>query len=367
MSPRLTDLMHDRADRLSAPVVDLDAVVTAGERRVRRRRALAGAGVAAATAAVLVGALALPQLGPASNPGRTSGSQFSFAGAFSDGSPAYANGTSVHVAGREFTVPTDVHAFVQTTRGIVYADRGGDVWSATGDEATTKVGTIDRDEPRLDSDGSLAAWAQPREEGNELALLDQADGSVVSVPVTGRASEVRVVALDGADVYARDRDRVVRWDSTGDRTTPVMPWSGDVEVADVEDGFIAYRAQEAGQDVSRVTRTAGEGTTLDAWMMLDLSDDGSHVLGEIEPDVFAVFDVAAGTHQPVTVPGYEFVIGYIWADADTYLMLGLNKPWDTTPADLLSCELGGGCTVVAEAVGRAGNDLVLGFGEPMDG
>ncbi|QCX27277.1 hypothetical protein [Nocardioides jishulii] len=370
MAPRLSDLMHDRADRLSPPVVDLDAVVSTGERLVRRRRALAGAGMATATAAVLLGAVALPQLGPGNGPGRTPGSQFSFAGAFADRSPAYAVGTSFHVAGRDFTVPTEVHAFVQTTEGVVYADRKGDVWSATGDERPFKVGSIDPEEPRLTADGPRAAWAQPTDNGAELALLDQTEGSVVALPASAGPDAVDVYALDDEVVYARDGRDVVQWDTTEQESTVLMPWTGDLELADVEQGLVAYRAQpspESGDVVSRVTRTVGEGGEIAAWNMLDLSDDGTRLLGETDPDVFALFDVATGSHENVTVPGYEFVVGYRWLDADTYLMIGMNPPYANASVDILECEVGGDCTVAAPQIGSFDDGLVLSFGEPMDG
>lgn len=368
MAPRLTDLMHERADRLSPPLVDLDAVVATGERRVRRRRTLTGAGVATGTAAVLVGAFTLSGLG--TQPATTQVTEQSFAAAFAERSPAYAVRKDVHIDGRHFTVPTEVHAFVQTTQGIVYADRKGDVWSATGDEWPLKVGTVDAQEPRLVADGATAAWAQPTDSGAELTLLDQSTDSAVALPASAASDAVEVYALDGEVVYARDGRDVVRWDIGEQASTVLMPWNGDLELADVEQGLVAYRAAsspEAGDVVSRVTRTIGEGRELAAWNMLDLSDDGSRLLGETEPDVFALFDVATGTHENITVPGYDFVIGYRWLDADTYLMIGMKAPYENTSVDILECEVGAGCDVVAPTLGSFEDGLVLSFGESMDG
>lgn len=102
-------------------------------------------------------------------------------------------------------------------------------------------------------------------------------------------------------------------------------------------------------------------------MMLDLSDDGAYLLGETEPDAFAVFDVAAGTHELIGSPDHDFLVGYRWLDRDTYLALGMSKPWDSTPVDLLRCDVVGGCTVAAPAIGSVGDGMVLPFGQSMDG
>ncbi len=40
MTGLLSDVMHDRADTAAHPVVDLDAIVRAGDRRLRRNRAV---------------------------------------------------------------------------------------------------------------------------------------------------------------------------------------------------------------------------------------------------------------------------------------------------------------------------------------
>lgn len=367
MTPRLTDVMHDRADQLGAPLVDLDAVVAAGKGRVRRRRAVTGAAVATGTAAVLVGAFALSGLGPGT-PSPTI--QQPFAAAFAESTPAYALGKDVHIDGRQFSVPTEVHAFVQTTHGVVYSDRAGAVWSADGDTDARKIGTTDPDEPRLAADASSAAWAQGGEEGSAFVVVDQSDGEVAAVPATGNLQRVGVYALDGTTVYGRDTRGVVKADLATGTTTVLMPWSGDVELVDVEDGLIAYRAPttpESRDMVSRVTRTVGEGGEIEAWNMLDLSDDGARILGETDPDEFAVFDVASGTHETIRVPGYEFIVGYRWLDADTYLMIGMNPPYENAKVDLLECEVGGACAVVLDQVGSFDDDLVLSFGEPMDG
>ncbi|WP_248581442.1 hypothetical protein [Nocardioides sp. InS609-2] len=56
MTGLLSDLMHDRADTLAAPELDLDALMRDGQRRVvRRRTAFVGGGAALAVVAVVAG------------------------------------------------------------------------------------------------------------------------------------------------------------------------------------------------------------------------------------------------------------------------------------------------------------------------
>ncbi len=154
----------------------------------------------------------------------------------------------------------------------------------------------------------------------------------------------------------------------------VSAWQEGLEVVDVEQGRIAHVVPQEVQDEEGVrsrggfvSSTVGAGTTVEAETMVDLSDDAAHLLGETEPDVFAVFDVAAATHQLISSPDHEFLIGYRWLDRDTYLALGMNQPYDTTPVDLLRCDLGGGCTVAASAIGSVDDGMTLPIGEPMDG
>lgn len=369
MNQPVRNLLHERADRLDAPLLDVSSIIDDGSRRRRRRRTRTAAGVGALAACAVLGAAALPGLLP---PTETIAREFSFASAFAHHDPAYAVGSTIHLAGEEFTVPTPVLAMVQTTGGIVYSDRQGQVWSAPGDDAAVRVGTTDPKRPRLVSEGSRAAWAEPAGAGVEFVVLDQESGSTSRPLATDSlASDPQVLALDGEDLYLRDARGLVRVGVFDTDAEVLSPWVGDLEVTDVENGLIAHQVPSGPRARSSdgfVGPTVGGGAQVDSvWTMLDLSDDGALLLGETEPDTFAVFDVTAGTVEQITSPEHEFLVGYRWLDSDTYLALGMNRPWNTTPADLLRCDVGGGCEVAAEAIGTIKSGLALPFGEPMDG
>lgn len=369
MNQPVRDLLHERADRLEAPLVDVSSIIDDGSRLRRRRRARTVGGVGVLAACAVLGAAALPGLLP---PTETAATEFSFASAFAQLDPAYAVGSTVHLAGEEFSVPTPVLAMVQTTEGIVYSDRQGQVWSAPGDEPAVQVGSTDRKHPRLVAEGSRAAWAEPAAGGVEFVVLDQQSGSTARPLTTdSRVDDPEVLALDGDDLYLRDDRGLVRVGLADDSAEVLSPWLGDLEVTDVEEGLIAHTVPpgpRAGSLNGFVGPSVGGGTRLDsAWTMLDLSDDGRFLLGETEPDTFAVFDVAAGTAEPITSPNHGFLVGYRWLDQDTYLALGMNRPWNTTPVDLLRCDIGTGCEITAEAIGTVKDGLTLPFGESMDG
>jgi hypothetical protein len=69
---------------------------------------------------------------------------------------------------------------------------------------------------------------------------------------------------------------------------------------------------------------------------------------------------------PLDRAGYGFFIGFGWVDNDTFVGIGLNEPWETSPADLLECEVHGACTVTGEAIGSIDGGLILPNGASMD-
>ena len=160
MTGLLKDVMHDRADSLDPPELDVAAMVRDGERRAARRRAALGglAGLAAAAAAVV--AVGAPSLWPSGTRTATTTSESPFAAAFDAHEPAYALGATVHVDGRTFDVGRDVVAMVQSDAGVVFTDREGAVWAADGDGAPLEVGRTHARHPSLETDGSLVAWTE---------------------------------------------------------------------------------------------------------------------------------------------------------------------------------------------------------------
>jgi hypothetical protein len=377
MTGLLKDVMHDRADSLDPPQLDVAAMVRDGEQRVARRRtrSIGLAGLAAAAAAVV--AVGAPSLWPSgTTTATTTTSESPFAAAFDAHEPAYALGATVHVDGRTFDVGRDVVAMVQSDAGVVFTDREGAVWAADGDGAPLEVGRTHARHPSLETDGSLVAWTERDGEMPVYAVLDQSTGSGVvrsslqAEPGMGRLRDERdpalVYAVDGGEVYVRDSRGLVAWDPATDRQR-VVGAAGGFTVDDVKAGLIAHSVDAAdGESTYRVGEGLGEGTVVPAWNGFSLSPDGRWLLGETDPDEAALFDTATGAPTDARVDGYSFFVGYGWADTDTYVGLGLNKPYDAASVDLLTCEVGGGCTVTASGIGAVDEGVVVPIGTSMD-
>lgn len=368
MTELLKDLMHDRADSLGAPDLDVPGMVREGNRQVHRRRtAVLGAGVAA----VAVAAIAVPTLLPETS--RRGSEEPSVAAAFTAHEPSYAIGSEVHIDGLTFDVGHPINAFVQTTAGVVFSDKAGTVWASDGSQ-TVEVGTTDAEQPHLEADGSRVAWTEyPLGAAPEYTLFDQTSGATMSTPFdTGNDGPTEyddaLFAVDGVDVYFRDSRGVVRWNVE----TGVQALLGRVKGATIDDvhaGVIAHRLPNAGADLGGTSVYFGRhfgDTPSTLYHTLALSPNGAIALGESDPDRPALADTATGEVTPLDVPGYGFFAGYGWVDDDTFVAVGVNEPFDSTPVDLLECEVGGKCTVTGSAVGSLEGGLIIPIGQSMD-
>lgn len=365
MTGLLKDLMHEHADALAAPDLDVDAMVREGGRRVGRRRTTLVGGCAAVAVAA---AVALPSVLSSAPEGTTD----PLTGTFGAQDPVYAVGATLHVGGREVVLPTAVRSLVQTDHGVVHADRTGAVWSTTAD-GSQQVGTADRRFPQLVADGSLAAWVDTAADVPAFSVLDQTTGEVVSSAlgntssmgtVRDEAEPAVVYALDGDVLYLRDPRGAVAWNHRTDDQR-VLGDADGFTIDDVQGGQIAYQpaVQDSATPDYRVGPDLTSGRRLAAWSAFALSPGATYLLGEDEPDRATLFVVATGEAIDALPDGYAFFAGYGWVDDDTYVGIGLNKPWERTPVDLLTCDVAGACTVTAEAVGTLEDGLVLPFGE----
>ncbi len=372
MTDLLKKAMHDRADSLAPPVLDVAAIVSTVERRVRRRRtAAAGCVAALAVAAAVAGPSLL------TSPDRAVESP-SFASTPAALDPVWASGSTIHVADRTLEVDDPVLAMATSTAGVVWSDASGAVWSAVGDTAPTRMGTTVRPQtPRLASDESLVAWLERDEaELPVYAVLDQTTGRVTRSNLSARAGmnlnpddvdPAVVYAVDGQEVYLRDQRGLVAWNPTTDAQR-VLGDPVALALYDVEDRYLAHGLPQAdgGERSIQVGRTLGDGETLDVRDAVDLSPDGAHLLAENRDGVVVVADTVTGELVTPTAPGYAHVAGYHWVDDDTFLALGLVAgDWASGPADVLSCEVDGGCSVVVEAAGSIADGLVVAIGTPM--
>lgn len=360
MTGLLKDLMNDRADHVATPHVDIDAIVADGDKRVRRRRVVAGAGVAVAAAAVALAAVTVPDLTdrgadpvqPAPTP-QTS--------AFAEPRPTYAEGSTIHYGEEQVsTAPHDVVAYVQTDAGFVFSTSDYDVYLADGD-GTEQIGTTDRaDEQILTADGPYAAWIDWSGDTPALVVYDTVNDAE-ALRTTDGTEDTRnwlrqpaVEVIDGGLVYWHNSDGVVVSDVSSD-SPPITLLAGASSewLNDAVDGWLSYDTFDGLATI--VSREVDEDLDFVAGVKGRLSADASYVATDLVDQV-AVYD--ARTREDVTPSrsGYPQTGFSVWLDDDRYSAWGYGRP-DYGTADLLTCSISeGACTVVARDVTAHGPD-----------
>jgi|tagenome__1003787_1003787.scaffolds.fasta_scaffold20977661_3 hypothetical protein len=369
MTGQLTELMRDRADALDAPAFDFYGLVREGDRRVRRRRAaLAGGLGALAVAAGLVAPLVVD-----GTDGRGALDP-DLATAFGAPSPAYAVGSLVTVDGHRFDVGRPVHAFVQTSAGVVFSDAAGNVWAAAGPDPVV-VGRVNPDGPRLVADGPRAAWVEPGDTP-VFAVLNQDTGQVVRDPLgnvpsmatTGGGPDPAVVyAIDGTAVYVRDHAGAQVWDVATGKSRPLSANADSGTIVDVQAGQIVYVTRRDGSPpVQRLGTTLDNGVDLGVWKAEDLSPSGHYLMAEPRADVFRVLDTQTTHWMPTPEVDYDFFLGYAWLDRDHYAAVGASRPYASRPVDILTCTAStGACAVTAEGVGTLADGFTIPIGRDI--
>lgn len=389
MTGLLKDVMHERADSLEPPDLDVAAMVHDAERRLgSRRRGVVGGLVAASVAVAAV--VAVPLLRPADDVDRD------VAGAVHSYDVAYAVGSTIHDGRRTVETGVRISALVQGINGYVVADRQARVYTVVDGESTQVGRLADTDQGRLVSDDDVVAWVDAADEGT-LSVLDLATGERADVPVTELPGEpvsrdpsrvggggADVAAVDGRTVYVTDARGVMAWNVLDDEEPVLLPApdGAEVEVLDVRDGQILHVARSfepqetdgattmvqvaelrTGPDLQDTRSLPGSSGTL--------SPDGRRAVvvdresprrGSPSYYTTAVGEVSGDTWTPVAPRGYDSVIAYQWLDADTFLADGLRLTAGFAREDLLSCEATTGeCTVVV-ADGPDGRVAATGAG-----
>ena len=197
--------MHDRADRLEAPDVDLAAIARDGERAVRRRRAAVVGGVAAA-AVVAVQASGAALLGTrGGDDGQVAGSPPAGAQPLT-----WTTGRTLHTAGGESVdLAAEVRAWVWVGDDVVYTDPGHRVhlWQDGRDQVVGETMSPDTDLAELVSNGTFVAWVGA---DRRVERYDVTDGATARGPALP-GERPRVTAIDGAEVYLADSAGVYAW------------------------------------------------------------------------------------------------------------------------------------------------------------
>lgn len=376
MNDLLNDVMHERADVLGPPSLDVAGIVAAGDRQVRRRRAaMFGGGLAAVVA---LGAVTPSLLRLAEGPVATVETN-SFAAAFAASSPTYAVGRTVHIAGQEFTVSKPIRAFVQTDLGIVYADADGVVRSHDGISESDPLGTavFTADRIALVADGTSAAWI---EEGPapRVAVFDQLGQGVARVDLEPASDNehlnLEVLAADGATVYVRDGRGVVEIADGVASALPTHVGGDRVEVGDVQAGMFAYATVTDGVEAAllvgpslteRSFRVPGYPNT----SLSSFSPDGTWLSVEVEDGVPALYSTATGEERALPVNDYPFQVNFGWVDDDTYAAVALEEVDETGAEpeggwtfDLLTCSVSASECEVSETEMKVDDGFTLPIG-----
>lgn len=227
MTERLTQLLHDEADRLDVPPVAVEPAMTRG-RSLHRRRTVAMAGAAVAVVAV-IGGVALVATG--GDDGRAADPAGGSA-ATTANVPAFGTGSTVYLGDRTATVPDTVHSLHYTSAGVLVRSNPNDGASdgsgpealtlATYDGSTVDLGTIPEGVgPATDPDEAIYVLAEARGDGFVAVVRDATTGETVkevSLPdMPPSYWPVPPLALDGNDLYVGYRSQTAVVDlTTGD-------------------------------------------------------------------------------------------------------------------------------------------------------
>ncbi|GAA3812093.1 hypothetical protein [Nocardioides panacisoli] len=355
MTEKLKTLMDESAD-LQFAVPDLDAIVKAGDRSVRRRRLVAGAGGLAA-AAVVAGVVIGVSAGGSD--------RVTDPAAGSDGAVAeWASGAVLHTQAGTIDVGHPVRAYVRTSVGYLVADDDGTVWSVVAGDVR-KVGTTSAEHAHLvgDDDAPMGAWVDTTADPVGYVAYDQAHRQNIYL---GPDHDGKLVALDAGQLYVQEgrETKVYAVDGPDARLDPPAP--GD-RLLTWEDGVAVWEDPGGGDEESKylVGRTEMEPVEIPQVQgeLAMLSPDARWLT--LDADEPRVYDVQTGAEVTMDVGDRDFATGYGWLDDDTLMMIA-GKGGDGA-VELLVCQVPSGtCTPDPESAGKLGTFAdAVGFALPV--
>lgn len=361
MTDLLRDMLAERAD-VEPPALDLDGIVAAGDRRLRRRRVASVAGAALITLAVVAGGITGVRM--------VSGMDDPPVATFAERRATYAVGSEIHYGADVISVaPHKVSAFVQVDSGFVFTTEEGGVFVVNKDG-------VDRIEPdnttnRLTADhrGNLVGWVETHNDDADSVVYDVAAGREVVRTATGNdfppgasiAVTPRVVAIDGNTAYFGTLHGLYRWNvktNKGELVAEVPPNA----VRAVVDGQMVYQ-QPLTQPGTGIGLTIG--TTLEdsgglrfSGQQAFLSPGAKSLVTQPEDTRMSIepgwaglqaYDVASG-RQLMLPYAYETLVFGQWLDDHTFTAAGERRTSRTDEADLLTCSMqSSACKVAAPA------------------
>lgn len=348
MTENLKTLMHERATRADFASPDLDAIVRAGDRQVRRRRGITLVGGIAAAA--VVGGAAFTQLG--SDEPRSQVAVEPPAAA----PVTWAMGSVLHTPTGEIDLGHDVRAYVRTSVSHVFSDRDGDVFSWE-DGRALEVGHTDARNPRLvsDDESGLAGWVDPTGAEPVFVVLDQVSGETTTYDdhveadmgnLADEADPAYFYAIDDRTAYWRDGRGAVAFDLDSEEVTVIDANARNgFGISDVENGVFAFTTENG----TFVGPSRSDGIELPQTYggFGAFSPDARYYSSE--GDAPEVFDATTGEQVTLDLDGRQFGTGYEWLDDQTLVVLAAEKARMDSMAELLTCTVpDGACEFVTE-------------------
>jgi hypothetical protein len=360
MTDKLYDAMRAQADRAGFPPIDLDAVMTGGVRKVRRRRtaAAAGAVVGLATAVALAVTLSLPdRTETAPDPA------VPFPTASRSLDMVVAAGPRILVVGQpEAVVDAPVTELERTLdEGFVYVTDTDDRDDEPGEVHVLRDGVATDHGPGLnlvaDADGHVAAWLRSDDDGTRLVVLDTrtlVTTETVLEPTAGGPWEpVELFDIDGGRAFVYDG----RGDLAVDLVTgEVKPLSGTV--VDVEGDTVVVSVPDGSNPLGATlyAETPSNRLLLEATQSGLLSPDGRLLMtsGETPGPVVELVDTTTGERTPIdvssAVPDERRGLQPIgWLDDHTVALMWTA---DDRRGKLLTCDVRSeSCEIIVDELG----------------
>lgn len=384
MTHLLKDTLVERADATEPSTLDLNTIMTTGDRRIRRRRAVGALGAGAIAAVVVASGLVVlnettDRSGTADPAGQT-------AQPFAERRATYAVRDQLHYGQEVFSIGNGelFNDYVQTDAGFVYVTMphgdGGLDGKPAADGSDSNRGYVtlldrtgshriggrqSRADLVADDHGSLAGWLEPTPDDPRktgiIVIYDVAARRALLrfrtwEPVPGVAGSPKVgwlLAIDEGMAYFNADKGVFRVDLKT-KQGKLLSWPADPgvlrEVRAVSNGKFLYETLDAKGKNLRVT----VGPTLDPadghTLQLTVLPTTQGVTGAFSPDAdhlvitrpdpangettIQLFATDTGHEIPLLARGYQRQRFGQWLDNETFTTAGIR---DNHRTDLLRC------------------------------
>lgn len=356
MTDLLKDTLTQHANGAEPPGLDLDSIISTGDRRIRRRRAVAVLGTAMVTLAVLATGLTVAKtLGPDPAP---------VALPFAERRATYAIGSDIHYGRDVISIaPKKIIAFVQTDAGFVFTAAGdAGIFLADGKQVRRLgKGPGELGELTAATQGNLVGWVEGFNDRYESVVYDvEARRELVRTdlgnkvpPNLSLATAPRIIAIDGDYAYFGTLKGVYRWNlKTGQSQPLIEPLDPRAIRALTADRYLldAHPEQPTGTAMLTLKDLPGnkiKGTypgkqgylSPSAKYLLTGANDPQRITPP--PTDLKLFDTTTGKQLPLAHPNHPRLIFNQWLTDDTFTAAGVRLTPQLvnpgSPVDLLTC------------------------------